>query len=630
MTETTALEPKTQAAPRMAALLPAAAMVFVAGLLWFGLTIDQSPLIDRDEPWIAEVARQMVHRGDYLLPYLPAWEYKSIFKPPMAMWTIAGSFHLFGVNEFAARLPSAIFAALTAAILFVAAGRRWGTAAGFVAAAVVILPLLPAVVGRMVLTDPLLMLVATIVLLCLDRSLRTGGCHRCNVAIWMLTGLSLLIKGPAMLAYLCPAVVLAADGFRWKRYLLFCAGMLLLVAAVNTEGHTALRAGLGIPGGLAVIYCALRWLRPMLRLPIGLAWGLPLMLAVGGWWFVYVSAVSNVHEGSAKRYLFFEVLTRIVEPIEGHSGPPGYYVGILALGLLPFTAALVPLAGWSRRHRREDTTRSLLWAWALGGFLLFEIATTKMPHYLLLAFPALGLAGAMWWHESREPRERLSKARALGLVLPVLLLTLPLAALTTLAWHTGLRTQLANRLGRSDPDAGATVAWLGQFETWQISALAAVVVLLVATCIVAAAMSRRYDLRRGLVALAGGWVPTVGLLVVVFASPGPFTRNLSHEAAMQAVKMGRADTHYYAVGYTEPAVFYYLPPDRYTRIARGEMDTLAETEGAYVLICSRKPKDEGRVREILAGRILAEVPVSGINAAKGRPEDAIVFEIGPR
>ena len=81
------------------------------------------PLVDRDEPRFAEASREMLERNDYVVPYFNN-NYR-FDKPPLTYWFQTLSYRVLGDNDFAARLPSAIAAALTAVLLF-AWGRRIG------------------------------------------------------------------------------------------------------------------------------------------------------------------------------------------------------------------------------------------------------------------------------------------------------------------------------------------------------------------------------------------------------------------------------------------------------------------------------------------------------------------------
>ncbi len=68
-------------------------------------TLGAYPLMDTTESRYAEIARKMLETGDWLMPQfdygIPFWG-----KPPLSTWLSAASMAVFGVNEFAARLPS--------------------------------------------------------------------------------------------------------------------------------------------------------------------------------------------------------------------------------------------------------------------------------------------------------------------------------------------------------------------------------------------------------------------------------------------------------------------------------------------------------------------------------------------
>src|SRR5437764_7290334 len=78
------------------------------------------PLIDRDEPRFAEASREMIERGDYVVPYFN--NQVRLDKPPLTYWIQGASYRLFGENDFAARFPSAVAAALVALSIF-----GWGS-----------------------------------------------------------------------------------------------------------------------------------------------------------------------------------------------------------------------------------------------------------------------------------------------------------------------------------------------------------------------------------------------------------------------------------------------------------------------------------------------------------------------
>jgi 4-amino-4-deoxy-L-arabinose transferase-like glycosyltransferase len=104
----------TNAGVRNYALLFAGCVLFHIAGTW------SLPLIDRDEPRFAEASREMIERGDYVVPYFN--NHFRFDKPPLTYWAQIASYKIFGENDFAARFPSAIAAALTALSIF-----AWGS-----------------------------------------------------------------------------------------------------------------------------------------------------------------------------------------------------------------------------------------------------------------------------------------------------------------------------------------------------------------------------------------------------------------------------------------------------------------------------------------------------------------------
>jgi len=98
--------------------------IFAGALLLFIPFLGSAHLFDWDEINFAECAREMVVTGNYSIvqiDFLPFWE-----KPPLFIWMQAACMNVFGVNEFAARLPNAIGGALTLAVIFILGSRISG------------------------------------------------------------------------------------------------------------------------------------------------------------------------------------------------------------------------------------------------------------------------------------------------------------------------------------------------------------------------------------------------------------------------------------------------------------------------------------------------------------------------
>ncbi len=91
-------------------------LIAVLGLLFYVPFLGGVHLFDWDEINFAEISREMILLDDYLrvhVNFLPFWE-----KPPFFFWLQALAMKMFGVGEFAARLPNALCGALTLVLLY--------------------------------------------------------------------------------------------------------------------------------------------------------------------------------------------------------------------------------------------------------------------------------------------------------------------------------------------------------------------------------------------------------------------------------------------------------------------------------------------------------------------------------
>ncbi|MBK9142037.1 MAG: glycosyltransferase family 39 protein [Candidatus Melainabacteria bacterium] len=196
----------TFAASRLKALLLLAVACFA--LYFTGL--GDFPAIDPAEGYYVEAAREMVELGDYVVPYLNHQIYFS--KPIMTFWLIAASYNLFGLSEWAARLPYAILSTLlvigsfwTASVLSSNASSRvsadknrqdGGCRAGLIAALSLACAPLLLLVSRTSPVD-----IAFSVFLCLSvmaTAVTMAGASRFAwVLIYAGLGLAMLAKGPA-------------------------------------------------------------------------------------------------------------------------------------------------------------------------------------------------------------------------------------------------------------------------------------------------------------------------------------------------------------------------------------------------------------------------------------------------
>jgi 4-amino-4-deoxy-L-arabinose transferase-like glycosyltransferase len=297
-------------------------------------------LFDLDEGIYAAALTEMRLRGDWLVPTYggaPFFE-----KPILQYWTALAALSVGIPGEMALRLPSVLASLATLMLVYRFARVRWGETAALSAVGVLGLSPLFAGVGRMFMPDALLVCCLTAAMLALWASIE-GNAQSRWLALACL-GLAVLAKGPMPLA-----VFLLVLAFVWLR---------------RPEVRVKMRGG---------------WLV-----------GCVLFLLVVALWYVPVA----LREGSTffQEFVIRQNLGRLAGEDAAHLGPFYFYFPVLIVGFAPFSLAL-PLV-W--KNREKDALDEFLWAWAAVVFLLFSVAGSKLPHYILPMFPPLALLVGRW------------------------------------------------------------------------------------------------------------------------------------------------------------------------------------------------------------------------------------------
>ncbi len=323
--------------------------VAVAIIATFFAFLSSRGLNEPDEGRYAELGREMLVGGDWLIPRLNGIEHFQ--KPPLIYWATAASLGAFGINEWAARLPSTLAAlsviALTAWMGGVLFGRKTGVATALVLASSGLFFTL----ARILTPDMLL-------------------------TFWITSAIACLVQ------------VLRGRGVQW-RWLFFTA----MGFGFLTKGPMALV----VPISAAVGMCfAARRNGCALRLPW--ARGLLITLAIGLSWFI---AVSFQHPELARYFSGDELLNRFFSKAHGRSRPFWFFIPTLLVGFLPWAFFLPALGIDAWRRIRGNAAlapvHGLLLGWVIPPFLILSFSGSKLPTYILPLFPALVLAMTAWW-----------------------------------------------------------------------------------------------------------------------------------------------------------------------------------------------------------------------------------------
>jgi 4-amino-4-deoxy-L-arabinose transferase-like glycosyltransferase len=367
------------------------AILFFSCVVFHILGTWSLPLIDRDEPRFAEASREMIERGNYIVPYFN--NQLRLDKPPLTYWAQVASYHIFGENDFAARFPSAIAAALTALSILAWGRRLEGEKVGWWAAIVFTLSLQTFVHAKAAVADMWLVLFVTVAHWTgwelIQRSTLNQGTavSRPPWAIW---------KSPFLVFYLSLALGFLAKGpFAWTPLLT------VVVVIIYTRDWQLLRR-FNFAVGFAVV------------LGVVALWGIPALIQTHGEFF-------SIGIGR-------HVVSRSFTTMEGHGASslgvyvlllPFYFVTVF-ISFFPWSIKLPWLARrlWGGRTAGVNDpgySGNVIDTYLVTGiaiiFVIFSFVSTKLPHYTLPAFPLLALLLARHWQPAVAVTARSSFAR---------------------------------------------------------------------------------------------------------------------------------------------------------------------------------------------------------------------------
>jgi 4-amino-4-deoxy-L-arabinose transferase-like glycosyltransferase len=373
-------------------------------------------LWDRDEPRYAECSREMLRGGDWVLPrYLGHWR---VEKPPLIYWCQMTAMAVFGQSGFAARLPSAMAAALAGIVLAVVVRRVAGVERAVWSTLIFCTAFVSMAAAKFCITDAVMLLFITTGQACLlalwisrgqnsksPRSESTGGTAKSAES-------SLAESSPtkssraesdserSTVAESKSVVVISAESaisaetaksaaaaFEWPAVIVLWATIAL---AGLTKGPQVLGMHIVMLLTLACLevinwrsrqswLAAIAWWKS-LRLWIGL----PIIAVITGPWLILI----HLRAPGFVEGLLIKAGRHTATSMEGHGEWPGYYVVEIFWTFFPWCLFLPTAVGLAWRHRREPAIRFAVAA-TVGPWLMMEMVRTKLPFYILPAFPPL-------------------------------------------------------------------------------------------------------------------------------------------------------------------------------------------------------------------------------------------------
>jgi 4-amino-4-deoxy-L-arabinose transferase-like glycosyltransferase len=339
------------------------------------LHLGSYPLLDVDEGRNAAVAREMAETNDYAIPRLNGLPY--LDKPIVYFAAQAAFMEVLGPNEFAARLPAALFTLATAALVFWFARREWGSEHGYVAAIVFLTIPITIAFARIVIFDSALTFFITLATMAfyLAVEARVAGGDQVTQRRWLLVawaaiGFGILTKGPV--ALLLPMLTVVPYAIRRRAF-----------------------KALWSIGGIAMFALVIApWLLAMQR-----------------------------ELGDFLQYaLITETMERVATDKLQRTGPPWYFLPYALGGALPWSLVL-PFA-WKRARAEGEGPKVLLLLllWFALPLIFFSISQSKRPQYIVPLMVPLALLVASQWDSARWRRGVVAAAAAflfMGLILMI-------------------------------------------------------------------------------------------------------------------------------------------------------------------------------------------------------------------
>jgi 4-amino-4-deoxy-L-arabinose transferase-like glycosyltransferase len=302
-------------------------------------------LVGPDEPRYAAIARAMAETHDWITPRL--WGTPWFEKPVLYYWAAAIAMRIFGVSEFAARLPSALAALLAVLAVTWTALRSYGLGTAWYA--LLMLPTSLAMIGFSRAASPDMLfagLLTAAMGVAYEMLQKPRPRPLLRIAFGFSLGAAVLAKGPA-------AVILAG-------------GATLLWAALARQWRAPFRF---LHPLIIVVFCAT---------------ALP--------WYI-LCALRNPN--FLRVVIWQHNFQRYLTPIFEHRQPFWFFGPILLLAMLPwilFTVTTIPEAARSLKNGAYLHSPGLFFAcWAAFPVLFFSLSQSKLPGYILPAIPPLFL-----------------------------------------------------------------------------------------------------------------------------------------------------------------------------------------------------------------------------------------------
>lgn len=306
------------------------------------LFLGNRPFATPDEARYVEIPREILATGDWITPRLNGVKYFE--KPPLLYWIEAIFQYLFGLKEWAMRLPIVLFG-LTGILSTYAFGQRvFNRQVGFYSAFILGSSCIYFVMSRLIILDMAVSLFVTLSLFCF--------------------------------------YIAQQETAETKRRLFYALFTIFCALGVLTKGIMAL----AVPGVVIVLWATYsrRW---RAIFPAYLPSNLILFLTIAAPWHILASLKTPEF---AYKYFIVEHVLRYTTTIHLRHQPIWFFIPIIVGGFLPWSALFISAFAKAFRDRYMHVNAFLL-IWTAFVFVFFSISQSKLIPYILPLFPPMAL-----------------------------------------------------------------------------------------------------------------------------------------------------------------------------------------------------------------------------------------------
>ncbi len=323
-----------------------AILIVVTGSAFFLPFLGAVHLFDWDEINFAESAREMIATGNYSrvqIDYQPFWE-----KPPLFFWLQAASMQLFGITEFAARLPDAVAGIVTLLTFYLVGKKLYDARFGILWALCMMGSFLPFLYFKSGIIDPVFnyfIFLSITFFVFLVRNKKDIPASRYALLSGICIGIAALTKGPVAILILVLVVGIYWVSVRCRNIISLKGFLILIFSATLTSG----------------------------------IWFL-IDVQQNGWAFL------------ASFFMYQADL--FLHPVAGHGGPLYYHFVVVFLGCFPMSVIALPalIKNYREASPYDYKKWMLILFWVV--LILFTIVKTKIVHYSSLTYFPLAFIAA--------------------------------------------------------------------------------------------------------------------------------------------------------------------------------------------------------------------------------------------